>query len=109
MFKRSILTSLVLTLSLSLLFLGGPSLSQEQTKTQIAGVVFQSDTFMQTVQAGMQAAADKAGNVDLVLGNSENDLTKEASLIDDYITRGVKAIVITPISADGSAAALERA
>ena len=28
-------------------------------KPLIAGVVFQSDTFMQTVQAGMQAAADK--------------------------------------------------
>jgi sugar transport system substrate-binding protein len=107
--KRSILISLVLAVSLSLVFLGGPSISQAQEKTQIAGVEFQSDTFMQTVQAGMKAAADKAGNVDLVLGNSENDLTKEASLIDDYITRGVKAIVITPILADGSVAALERA
>jgi len=74
----------------------------------IAGVVFQSDTFMQTVQAGMQAAADEAG-VDLLLGNTENKLDKEASLIDDYITRGVDAIVITPISADGSVAALKKA
>ena len=30
-------------------------------------------------------------------------------MIDDYISRGVKAIVITPISADGSVAALKRA
>lgn len=77
-------------------------------KVTIAGVVFQSDTFMQTVQAGMQAAADKAG-VELILGNTDNKLDKEASMIDDYISRGVKAIVITPISADGSAAALKRA
>ncbi|MFP4345781.1 MAG: substrate-binding domain-containing protein [Anaerolineales bacterium] len=75
----------------------------------IAGVVFQSDTFMQTVQAGMQAYADDAGNVELILGNTENDLTKESSMIDDYITRGVDAIVITPISADGSLAALKKA
>ncbi len=77
-------------------------------KLTIAGVVFQSDTFMQTVQAGMQAAADKAG-VELILGNTDNKLDKEASMIDDYIARGVKAIVITPISADGSVAALKRA
>ncbi len=55
-------------------------------KPTIAGVVFQSDTFMQTVQAGMQAAADKAG-VNLILGNTDNKLDKEASMIDDYIAR----------------------
>ncbi|MCB0243446.1 MAG: substrate-binding domain-containing protein, partial [Anaerolineae bacterium] len=77
-------------------------------KPVIAGVVFQSDTFMQTVQNGLQAAADEAG-VDLILGNTENDLAKESSMIDDYITRGVDAIVITPISADGSLAALKKA
>jgi ABC-type sugar transport system substrate-binding protein len=63
---------------------------------------------MQTVQAGMQQAADEA-SVELLLGNTENKLDKEASLIDDYITRGVDAIVITPISADGSVAALKKA
>ena len=77
-------------------------------KPLIAGVVFQTDTFMQTVQAGMQAAADKLG-AEVILGNTENKLDKEASMIDDYITRGVKAIVITPISADGSVAALKQA
>lgn len=74
----------------------------------IAGVVFQSDTFMQTVQAGMQAAADKAG-VTMIMGNTDNKLDKEASMIEDYITRKVDAIVITPISADGSVAALKKA
>lgn len=77
-------------------------------KQVIAGVVFQSDTFMQLVQAGMQAAADEAG-AELILGNTENDLAKESSMIDDYITRGVNAIVITPISSDGSVAALKKA
>src|SRR5581483_3072325 len=56
----------------------------------------------------MQDAANKAG-AELVLGNSENNLAKESSLIDDYITRKVNAIVITPISADGSVAALKKA
>ncbi|MDM8008187.1 MAG: substrate-binding domain-containing protein, partial [Phycisphaerae bacterium] len=77
-------------------------------KPLIAGVVFQSDTFMQTVQAGIQAAADKLG-AEVILGNTDNKLDKEASMIDDYISRGVDAIVITPISSDGSVAALKRA
>ena len=77
-------------------------------KPLVAGVVFQSDTFMQTVQAGMQAAADETG-AEIIMGNTDNKLDKEASMIDDYITRGVKAIVITPISADGSVAALKKA
>ena len=71
-------------------------------------MVFQSDTFMQTVQAGMKAAADKVG-AEIIMGNTENKLDKEASMIDDDITRKVDAIVITPISADGSIAALKKA
>ena len=100
---------LILVLSLLLITVGGVSLSNAQDDGYtIAGVVFQSDTFMQTVQAGMQAAADEHG-AELILGNSENDLVQEANLIDDYITRGVDAIVITPISNDGSVAALREA
>jgi simple sugar transport system substrate-binding protein/ribose transport system substrate-binding protein len=74
----------------------------------VAGVVFQGDTFFQTIQAGMQAAADESG-IEFIIGNTENKLDKEASLIDDYITRGVDAIVISPISADGSLAAIKKA
>ncbi len=92
---------------------GGEAAAEEATGSGdeglvIAGVVFQSDTFMQTVQNGLQAAAEEAG-AELILGNTENDLAKESSMIDDYITRGVDAIVITPISADGSLAALKKA
>ena len=85
-----------------------PAAATGQKKLVIAGVVFQSDTFMQTVQAGMKAAADKAG-AEMIMGNTDNKLDKEASMIDDYITRKVDAIVITPISADGSPAALKKA
>ena len=78
-----------------------------QDKRVIGGVVFQSDTFMQTLQDGMQAAADKAG-VQLILANSETDLTKEASILDDMIVRGINALVISPFSADGSVAAVSK-
>ena len=56
---------------------GAMDVPKAEGKT-FAGVVFQSDTFMQTVQAGMQAAADAAG-AELVLGNTENDLAKKAA------------------------------
>lgn len=85
-----------------------PAAAGGAEKLVVAGVVFQSDTFMQTVQAGMQAAADEIG-AEIIMGNTDNKLDKEASMIDDYITRGVDAIVITPISADGSLAALKKA
>ena len=55
-------------------------------KPLIAGVVFQSDTFMQTVQAGMQAAADKAGagaHAPSTVARITNKLTSCRSLFAD--------------------------
>ncbi len=75
----------------------------------IAGIVFQADLYMRTVQIGMEAAAKKLG-VTVLLGNSDNKVDKEARLIDTYIARGVDAIAITPIgNKGGSDAALQRA
>jgi len=73
----------------------------------IGGVVFQSDTFMQTLQDGLQAAADERGAT-LILGNSETDLTKETSILDNLMVRGVDSLIISPFSADGSVAAVSR-
>jgi sugar transport system substrate-binding protein len=118
--KRSFwLTSLLLAAGIVLSGCGNsqaPTASQPtaapapaaEKKLRIAGVVFQGDTFMQTIQAGMQDAANKAG-VELVLANTQNDLAKETSVIDDYITSKVDALVITPISNDASGTALKKA
>ena len=84
-----------------------PTVSSEPSKT-FGGIVLGDDTFMQTVQAGMQAAADESG-VELILGNSQASLTQEAAMIDDYITRGVKVIMITPTSKEDSVPALKKA
>jgi ABC-type sugar transport system substrate-binding protein len=75
----------------------------------IAGVVFQQDQFFNGIELGMKAAAAKAGNVELLLANTESRPEKEASLVDTYISRGVKAIVISPVSPKGSIPALKRA
>lgn len=87
--------------------LGMATAAQAQDKRVIGGVVFQSDTFMQTFQDGMQAAADKAG-AQLILANSETDLNKEAGILDDLTVRGINALVISTFSADGSVAALSK-
>lgn len=80
-----------------------------ESEIVLAGIVFQNDLYMRTVQIGMEAAGKEAG-VTVLLGNSDNKVDKEAQLIDTYIARGVNAIIITPISADdGSDAALQRA
>lgn len=71
----------------------------------IGGVVFQSDTFMQTFQDGIQAAADEKG-VNLILANSETDLAKESNILNDLIVRDIDALIISPFSADGSVAAV---
>lgn len=75
----------------------------------IAGVVFQGDLYMRTVQIGMESAGKKLG-VTVMLGNSDNKVDKEARLIDTYIAAGVDAIAITPIGLKGSSdAVMQRA
>lgn len=101
--RRTALIGLAAALSLPL---AGASLAQD--KKTIAGIVFQQDQFFRTIQLGMEAAAKQAG-AELLEANSKSKPEKEASLIDTYIARGVKAIVISPISFKASAPALKRA
>ena len=82
-----------------------PALAEKPT---IASVVFQQDQFFKTIQNGMQKAAKEAG-ITLLEGNSDSKPEKEINLIDTYISRGVDAIVISPVSKVASIPALKRA
>lgn len=77
-------------------------------KPVIASIVFQGDQFMTSLQQGVRKAAEARGAEVLEL-NVDGDLAREAQAIDTYISRGVDAIVIAPLSATNSAAALKRA
>ncbi|MDC7232541.1 MAG: substrate-binding domain-containing protein [Spirochaetales bacterium] len=77
-------------------------------KIVISGIVFQDDQFFNTIQKGMQAAAEDLG-VELLLANSNNKQDKEMELVNTYIARKVDAIVISPLSETASVAALQRA
>lgn len=74
----------------------------------IAGIVFSQLEYFKAFQTGLEAAA-KANGGELLMGNSDAKPEKEASLVDTYVARGVKAIVISPVSEKGSVPALKRA
>ena len=74
----------------------------------IGGIVFQQDQYFRGIQLGMQAAA-KGGAATLLEGNSDSKPEKEATLVNTFVTRGAKAIVIAPISGKASVRALKRA
>lgn len=84
------------------------SFAQAADKPVIASIVFQGDQFMKSLQAGMRSAAQKAG-AEILETNIDGDQARESQSIDTYIARKVNAIVIAPVSAKNSAAALKRA
>ncbi|MES2436194.1 MAG: substrate-binding domain-containing protein [Pseudomonadota bacterium] len=74
----------------------------------VAGIVFSQLEYFRAFQTGMESAATAASGA-VLMGNSDAKPEKEASLIDTYISSGVGAIVISPVSDKGSVAALQRA
>jgi ABC-type sugar transport system substrate-binding protein len=75
---------------------------------RMAGIIFQEDQFFRLIFFGMKAAA-KQNNVELLEGNSDNKPDKEFDLVQTYTSQGVDAILISPLSATGSVAALKQA
>ncbi|MBI5670329.1 MAG: substrate-binding domain-containing protein [Chloroflexi bacterium] len=74
----------------------------------IGAILFSRDSFFQSIQTGMEAAAAEAG-VELLVNIHEHDINEETRLIEDYVARGVDAILITPESLDASVPALRAA
>jgi ABC-type sugar transport system substrate-binding protein len=65
--------------------------------------------WFQSVEMGMRQAAKDHGGADLLVGNAEGDLGKEAQAVDDLVARGIKALVITTLDPKASVPELERA
>jgi len=106
MIRRFILSALIVGATLSLT--GCTGKQKEGSKKRIAGIVFQEDQFFRLVLFGMRDAAKKNG-VELLEANSEGKPDKELELINTYVANNVDAIVISPLSAKASVAALTRA
>lgn len=103
MSKRIFLGASALGLTMAV---AGSALAQDQRV--IASIVFQGDQFMKSLQQGVREAAEARGAEVLEL-NIDGDQAREAQAIDTYISRGVDAIVIAPLSATNSAGSLKRA
>jgi len=74
----------------------------------IGAILFGQDSFFQNIQTGMEKAAKDAG-VKLLVSVHNHDIAKETTFIEDYVARGVDAIVITPESGTASVPAIKRA
>lgn len=85
---------------------GGGSGGGKQVR--MAGIVFQEDQFFRLILFGMRDAAGK-NKVELLEANSNNQPEKEFQLVNTYVSQGVDAILISPLSAKGSVAALQQA
>jgi ABC-type sugar transport system substrate-binding protein len=82
-----------------------------QDKTLKVGAIYMdAQGFYAGVRKGIQTGASDAGRkLDVVETNAQGDASKESSFIDTLISSGVQAIIVSPVSADGSSRAIRRA
>ena len=114
--KRSRLSLALVSLALGvaglILALTACSKSEEASgpkQLRMAGIVFQEDQFFRLILFGMRDAAAKH-NIELLEANSNNQPEKNfPSLVNTYTSQHVDAILISPLSAKGSVAALQQA
>jgi ABC-type sugar transport system substrate-binding protein len=74
----------------------------------IGVVLMQQDQFFRLNEAGMREAAKRLG-ADLRVQNAGGALDKEASIVETFTSQKVGAIVVSPLSSEGSVPALRRA
>jgi sugar transport system substrate-binding protein len=74
----------------------------------VGAILFGRDSFFENIQNGMEKAAKDAG-IKLLVSVHDHDIAKETEFIEDYVARGVQAIVITPESGTASVPAIKKA
>ena len=88
---------------------GRPAGDRERAQTPRLGVVLmQQDQFFRLNEAGMRAAAARLG-AELRVQNAAGALDKEASIVETFTAQRVSAILVSPLSSEGSVPALRRA
>ena len=112
---RSILSSVIVLCALALVSCGGKPVEAPappepaKPKAPVIGVVLmQQDQFFRLNEAGMREAATRLG-ADLRVQNAAGALDKEASIVETFTAQKVDAILVSPLSSEGSVPALRRA
>jgi ABC-type sugar transport system substrate-binding protein len=85
-----------------------PTTHDAAKKPKVGVVLMQQDQFFRLNEAGMRAAAARLG-ADLRVQNAAGALDKEVSIVETFTAQHVDAIVVSPLSSEGSAPALRRA
>jgi len=86
-----------------------PAFAQDKD-LKVGAIYMDAQGFYAGVRKGIQTGANDAGRkLDVVETNAQGDVSKESSFIDSLISAGVQAIIVSPVSADGSYRAIRRA
>lgn len=93
--------------AVSVLGFGTAAMAQDKPVIGAVQMVAEHEWF-RTIEMGMKAAADADG-ADLLVANAQGQVDTEAQMIDNFIARGVDAILISALSSDASVPALQRA
>lgn len=102
------LSSLALAACLSALCV--PHARADNDDIRIGAIYMDAQGFYAGVRKGVRAGAKESGkDIGIIESNAQGDVSKEASFIDSLISAGVQAIIVSPVSAEGSFRAIRRA
>lgn len=88
----------------------GATTAGAQDDLKVGAIYMDAQGFYAGVRKGIQTGASEAGRkLDVVETNAQGDASKESTFIDSLISAGVQAIIVSPVSADGSYRAIRRA
>lgn len=99
--KSSMLAAAVVTMTLA---------SVAQAGTTLGVTVYKyDDNFMASVRRAIEAEADKAGNVDLLMNDSQNDQSKQNDQVDVMLAKGVDALAINLVDPAAAPVIIQKA
>jgi ribose transport system substrate-binding protein len=87
-----------------------PGCNRSESDRPLVGITLlnKQDVFYQDLAAGMREAADEVG-IELLVQSAEKDLAAQTAQVENFIVRGVDAIVACPVDSRGIAQVLRRA
>ena len=98
----------VLAVLIAVVCMAGAVTAVSAAPITIGAILFGQDSFFQNIQIGIEQGA-KAAGANVLVNIHNHEIDKETSFIEDYIARGVQAIVITPESLTASVPELKKA
>jgi ribose transport system substrate-binding protein len=86
----------------------GPSETPGSTKTIGVSLLTRAHVFYRDLEDGLRVAAEKHG-YELLINAAEWDASRQIAQLEDFITRGVDAVVVCPVDSSGIGAGVRSA